>query len=475
VSLTSRILTGFVVLALAAVYFLFRPVMERVERQYLEAAEEPMVDAAEILAGIVSRELEATGRLPASLAPGLQSAASRSFDATIYTFHKRNVDMDAYVTDERGIVVFDSGHPERVGTDLSIFNDVARTLAGKYGARSTRDDEGDLSSSIMYVGAPIVVRGKIAGVLSVYKPQRAMREFIAETRRQLLGFALIAIAVFLVVGFLLSRWVTEPIARLTRYAEAVSRGERPSPLRMPGRQLRVLGDSLERMRDALEDRNYVASYVQTLSHEMKTPVAAIRGAAELLEEELPSERREQFLANIGTEAVRLQKLIEQLLALSSLESRKRLENPQRVDLALLAQRIAGEMSARGASVDLETGGDCTIRGDEFLLETAIRNLVQNAIDFSSPGAPIKIRIEPRDGEVAVRVTDSGAGLPDYAIDRAFDRFYSLPRPSSGRKSSGLGLCFVRETAALHGGRASLANRPEGSGAVASLELPRLPG
>jgi two-component system sensor histidine kinase CreC len=471
VSLTARILTGFVVLALAGFYFLFEPVVDRVERQYLEAAEEPMIDTAEILAGIVSHELETTGHLPASLGPGLKLAAGRRLDAQIYSLHKRQVLMDVYVTDVKGTVLYDSAHPERVGKDFSMYNDVSRTLAGDYGARSTREQEDDRTSSIMYVGAPIIVHGHIVGVISVYKPQHAMRSFIAETRRQLYALALGSIAIFLLVGFLLSRWVTEPLVRLTRHAEAVTRGERPPPLRLPGRQLRVLEKSLERMRDALEDRNYVQSYVQTLSHEMKAPVAAIRGASELLEEDLPADRRAQFLANVRNEAARLQNLIEQLLALASLENRKRLENPQQIDLGAVVAKIADEMRSRGGNIQLHAAKDCLVSGDEFLLETALRNLLQNAMDFCSPQQPIEVYLTREKERVVVRVLDSGPGLPDYAADRVFDRFYSLPRPGTGRKSSGLGLCFVREAAALHGGDATLQNRSDSTGAIAMISLP----
>ena len=470
-SLTARILAGFVVLALAGIYFLFEPVVDRVERQYLEAAEEPMIDAAEMLAGIVSHELETTGHLPESLAPGLKLAASRRLDAYIYSLHKQQVLMDVYVTDARGFILYDSGHPERVGADFSIFNDVRLTLGGGYGARSTRENEADDRSSIMYVAAPLVVHGRIVGALSVYKPQAAMRGFIAEARRQLLTLALGGTVVFLLVGFLLSRWVTEPLVRLTRYAESITRGQRRPPPKMPGRQLRVLAESLERMRDALEDRNYVQSYVQTLSHEMKAPVAAIRGASELLTEDLPADRREQFLANIRTESARLQNLIEQLLALASLESRKRLENPQRIDLGTVATRVADEMRSRGALIDLRAADDCFVLGDEFLLATALRNLIQNALDFSPAGASVDVRVQRNGDRLRVSVADSGPGIPDYATAKVFDRFYSLPRPDTGRKSSGLGLCFVREAAALHRGEATLANRSDAPGAQATLVLP----
>jgi two-component system sensor histidine kinase CreC len=204
---------------------------------------------------------------------------------------------------------------------------------------------------------------------------------------------------------------------------------------------------------------------------MKAPVAAIRGAAELLEENLPAPRRAQFLANIRTEAARLQNLIEQLLALASLEKRKRLEHPRPVDLSALAVRVAGEMRTRGATIDFHGAENCVVRGDEFLLETALRNLLQNAADFSPAVARIELRVERDDAHVMASVLDSGPGIPDYAAARVFDRFYSLPRPGTGRKSSGLGLCFVREAAALHDGEATLTNRSGGPGAEAVLRLP----
>jgi two-component system sensor histidine kinase CreC len=471
VSLTARLLTGFIVLALAGYYFVFEPVMEGVERQYLEAVEEPMIDAAELLAGIVSEELVTSTNIPASFGSGLERATKRRLGARIYNLRKERVLMDAYVTDARGVVLYDSAHSEHVGMDYSIYNDVSRTLAGSYGARSTRDDESNKESSVMYVGAPLIVKGQIVGALSVYKPQGALHGFIAETRRELSTLALISVAIFMLVGFLLSRWITAPLARLTQHAAAVSRGERAPPPAMPGRHLRTLADSLERMRDALEDRNYVQSYVQTLSHEMKAPVAAIRGASELLEEkDLPAPRREQFLANIRTEVARLQHLIEQLLSLASLESRKRLENPQRINLAEVASHVVDEMGSQGDAVDFHSSGDCIVSGDEFLLDTALRNLIRNALDFSPPGAPVEVRVTRTESEVITRVLDSGPGIPDYAKEKVFDRFYSLPRPSTGRKSSGLGLCFVREAAALHRGGASLDAR-EGGGTVAMLTLP----
>jgi len=113
----------------------------------------------------------------------------------------------------------------------------------------------------------------------------------------------------------------------------------------------------------------------------------------------------------------------------------------------------------------------TVRGERFLVWHAVQNIVLNAVEFSPNHGEIEISLHSIGDAVEVRCTDEGPGIPDYAIDRIFDRFYSLPRPDSGKKSSGLGLAFVREVAALHGGNVKIANLP-GKGAIVVLRLRR---
>ena len=112
----------------------------------------------------------------------------------------------------------------------------------------------------------------------------------------------------------------------------------------------------------------------------------------------------------------------------------------------------------------------TVQGDPFLLRRMLANLVDNAIDFSPLGAVVEVVLRVDTDQCIVEVCDRGPGIPDYAIERVFERFYSLPRPDGGARSSGLGLNFVAEIAQLHGGRASLGNR-DGGGAVATVVLP----
>lgn len=150
------------------------------------------------------------------------------------------------------------------------------------------------------------------------------------------------------------------------------------------------------MKEALEGKRYVEQYVQNLTHEIKSPLSAIRGAAD------------EGLA---------------------------------------------------------------VKGDGFLLHQAVANLLQNAVDFSPEGGVVRIEARSADARAIIAVTDEGPGAPPFAQDKIFDKFFSLQRPDTGKKSTGLGLNFVREVATLHGGEVRLENGT-GAGTVAILEIER---
>ena len=133
-------------------------------------------------------------------------------------------------------------------------------------------------------------------------------------------------------------------------------------------------------------------------------------------------------------------------------------------------RLHAAATSRRIDFTVTTPATPLVRGEKFLLEQSVSNLVQNAIEFSPPNGSIALSLQAENGCAVITVEDSGPGVPEYALEKIFDRFYSLPRPDTGRKSSGLGLSIVREIARLHGGNISLANRP-GGGVRAVLSLP----
>ena len=190
---------------------------------------------------------------------------------------------------------------------------------------------------------------------------------------------------------------------------------------------------------------------------------------------MPAADRQRFVANIRAQSGRLETMIRKLLALADVEQRQRLEVREPVRLAPLLAQLGSELEprARQRVVTLRLAADASpdlVAGDPFLLRQAIANLLENAIDFAPPDSEVTVRLERRGGALAIAVADHGPGIPDYALPRVFERFYSLPRPHGADKSTGLGLCFAREVATLHHGDVTLANRP-GGGALAELTLP----
>ncbi len=393
--------------------------------------------------------------------------------------------MDVYITDKKGVVVFDSRKVSHVGENYLSWRDVNLALIGKYGARSSRVVEENEDSSILYLAVPLRRDGDIVGSLTLIKPQDSVFAFRDETRTEIFKKGTMALLGTGFAALLVSLWMSRPIRKLTDYARAVRRGERVPRPKLATPEMRTLGNALEEMRESLEDRKYVESYVQTLTHEMKSPVAAIRGASELLQEgdAVPADKRQQFLSNIRIETDRLQKIIDQLLALSAIESQKALDNPSSVSLGDLVVRACSNLEPSLQAKDIRIERDfpeevsqrLKVCGEEFLLKTAIANLLQNAIDFSPRESTIRVSMEQRkseDGsEIALMIENNGPEIPDYAVERVFERFYSLQHPDTGKKSSGLGLCFVREAAELHQGKATLRNREDGKGVIAELALP----
>lgn len=453
-------------------WFVLSTVMDEIRPGVRQSTEETLVDTANLLAEILRDEVKngslAQGRLPELL----KAYGQRQPQAQIWGVEKRAVSHRIYVTDARGIVLLDSSGAA-VGQDYSRWNDVYLTLRGEYGARSTREDPADEDSSVMYVAAPIKDGAQIIGVVSVAKPNQSLQPYIERSQRRLgwLGAGLIVLG--LLIGGALSWWLSGSLRQLTRYAGAVSRGERAELPELRGGELKQLAAAVQKMRTELEGKAYVEQYVHTLTHELKSPLAAIRGAAELLESEMPAEQRQRFVANIASEGARLQQLIERLLNLALVEQRQGLEERVAVDLHGLAEELlqaqAARIQAAGLRMENTIPAELLVQGERFLLRQALANLLDNALDFTPAGGLLRFSAETRDGRVELALYNQGAAIPDYALPRLTERFYSLPRPASGRKSTGLGLNFVQEVALLHGGELALRN-VEG-GVRASLLLP----
>jgi len=468
-----RIFFLYAVIFAVCLYYPINWSVTNLRFRYLEGVEDELVDQANILAAIVGNDMEDGEFDQENFYRVFEDAYARELNARIYQYDKDHVDIRVYVTDDTGHVIFDSVDTGLIGEDYSKWRDVRLTLDGTYGARSTLQDPEDPMSSVLYVAAPVLVNGKTAGVLTVAKPTTAVNTFLQKATPRIIRIGSVAAVAAIFLSFLASYVITLPIRRLTRYANDIRAGKRAPFPRLDRSEIGEMGKAFEKMQEALEGKRYVEQYVQKLTHEIKSPLSAIRGAAELLQEQMSEERRGRFLANIHSEVGRIQDIVDLLLELASLENLKSLKKHDRMSFSSLVKTVLESMRPITAQKKLavvnRVPDDIMVSGDSFLLHRAISNLVQNAVDFSSAHGRIELSANKEGPFVVLTVDDGGSGIPDYALDKAFDKFFSLQRPDSGRKSTGLGLNFVKEIAVLHNGEILLENRPEG-GVRAILRL-----
>ena len=437
----------------------------------LATMEESMVETATLLASSVSSQVTEDTLPIDDLASTMELARHWNVTARIYEMDKTRMNLRVYVTDDKGIVVYDSDNTA-VGEDYSKWNDVYLTLRGQYGARATRKDPDDQTSSILHVAAPIMKGDDILGVLTLAKPAASVEPFHQTAKEGIIRYGIVVAVLVIVLGMVVSVWITWPIELLTTYANQIRDGKKPRPPKMGSSEMGQLATSFEEMRDALDGKKYVEEYIETLTHEMKSPLSAIRGAAELLHEEMAPDQRERFLSNILSETRRIQRLIDRLLELSSLESRKEVQR-EKVDLRKLVETTLESMEPQVQLHHIQVSTDLQevplLMGEPFLLEQAMINLLQNAIHFTPEGCQIEVGLTSKGDSVIFRIQNAGAPIPDYALPRVFERFYSLTQPATGRRSSGIGLPLVKEIADLHHGSITLENGQ--SGVIATLSLP----
>ena len=468
-----RILLTFALLSSLAIYYFSNWVSDSSRRHYLESAEELLVDQLIMVKKMVLANTAEDADIPDTKA--LSDIYSQNGDkhpaAKIYEISKDSSDMYAYVTDKEGIIIYHSRNSELVGQPYVKWRNIFLALENKYGARSTRDNKDDPTTSHLHVSHPLHINDKLIGTLTLVKPVKRISLYLELSRNRVTRIAIGTLVLILLLGFLLMRRIVNPIEDLTKYTEKISQGERPSLPKLPKGELTLLGKTIEETTKNLDGKDYIEAYIQGLTHELKSPIAAIKGASELIETAKLSAEESKLFNNINRESDRMSEMVQKLLLLSRIENQNFTENLESVELNKLIEELIDETRERYPERELKfiSQGTIKLTGDRLLLKTAINNLISNACDFSEEAIEVKLQ---QNSGIEISVEDSGSGIPDYAVEKVFEKFYSLPRPDSGAKSSGLGLAIVQEIIQLHGGLVSISNRAnEEQGVVASIKFP----
>ena len=271
--------------------------------------------------------------------------------------------------------------------------------------------------------------------------------------------SLLLTASLLVLGAL-AWWLARSISRIRRYAEAMAANRTAVKPQFGDSYLYRLVNAVAHLREELDHRQHIENYVLGLTHELKTPLTAQQAALELLQDSPLTLEQHQLVARIIRNTQNQQQLIAKLLELARLENSDQLAAIQPVPLASLCQQAIQEhqpaAQAKHLTLQFNAIAQPILQGDPILLRQAIHNLLANALDFAAPHTTIRISLTA----TALHIDNQGDPIPDYALAKIPQRFYSLPR-ANGRRSSGLGLSFVAEIMRLHGGRLALQNQSHG--------------
>lgn len=461
-----RILLGYFLIVAIAAWFVLKIFSQEIKPGVRQSTEDSLVESAHILAPIAAQDMMNKRITDGYLARSFQALNQHPLNASIVNLTKTRIDSNVYVTDLKGVVIYDSTGAN-IGQDFSRWNDVYRTLRGQYGARSTPEIAGNDASTVMHVAAPIMIDGQIAGVLTVYKPNSTLMPLITRSEQHITTAGGILLGIALLIGLGFVWWINRAIGTLERYAQGVAAGQNVTLPKLKSPELHALGKTIEHMREQLEGKAYVEEYVHTLTHELKSPISAIRGAAELLKEQPPLEVQQQFIGNIAQQTQRLQHLIDRLLSLASLERMPSLQTQPVQVSALVREGFAGaqsELERRHIALKVNLIEDAVLHVDAFFIHQILSNLLDNAIDFSPEHSSIEVYNEPSLTHYRLVIRDHGVGIPQFALPHIFERFYSLPRPNKP-KSTGLGLNFVREVMNKHNGEIEIKNHADGGALI----------
>ncbi len=425
-----QLLCGLVLIFALAAWFVLEIFVEEIKPGVRSATEDTLVDMAQMLAPLALDDMQegkmANGRLASAFARLNQSPINALIDGHL----KQQAEYRIYVTDAKGRVVYDSDGVD-LGKDYSRWNDVYLTLRGEYGARSTRSDPDDPASSVMHVAAPLREGDDILGSLTVAKPNSTLQPMIERSEHQLLKGAALLLFISLLIGALLVWWLNRAIGKLVHYADAISQGQPASLPRLYSPELDRLGHSLETMRRQLDGKAYIEAYVHSLTHELKSPLAAIRGAGEILAEAPPPDIAKRFIGNINLETARMQQLIERMLQLARLESGQGLDR-QSVEPARLGRRVldARQIQAQRRQISLhaELGEGQKQKWDPLLVEQALGNLLDNALDFAPVGSTLVLSGAMEEGGIASGCEIRGQAFPTLRCPG----FSSVSTPCQGQ-------------------------------------------
>jgi two-component system sensor histidine kinase ChvG len=453
------------------------------ERELLRALEDDMRHQVQVIRSVLEANVDPASRRPNfwTVADALEVAAKRTRTRVRLLDREGELLADSH---RHGApegpepvvprLLWEASPPERRhlgpgATDPGPIRDrveIRAARAGKLGT-ATRIHR-RIHRAYLFLAMPVMVERRVEGVVYITRSSVPALMSLHRLRQQLAIVLGVTLGITALISLFLAATISRPLTRLTRSARRLADGDRSASLHLARRdeigQLARAFDALVRQLDGRAQ--YIAELAANLSHEFKTPLASIRGAAELLREGAADDpaARARFLENILADAERLTRLVSRILELSRIEAS--LEHRESLELRAAVERVVkrfpeGSISVLGAEA-------IPLWGNRAHLESALQALLENALHFSPEPGTVGIELGLEEDRVVLRVRDQGPGISEANQSKIFERFFTTEAANGG---SGLGLAIVATVVRSHGGRVVVESEP-GRGACFVLSLPR---
>lgn len=381
------------------------------------------------------------------------------------------------VTDGAGKVLYDTRESGGAVGDYIFYTEIVQALLGD-DAFSCAYRNGAFRSR---ASSPVLYQNQIIGAVYAYEYDTEQAELLEGLQKNLLKLSAVIGVVVLVLSLILSMALTKKIGRLLTAIRQVREGAYSHRAQIGGHdEIAQIGEEFNSLTDRLQTtENARRRFVSDASHELKTPLAAIRLLSDsiLQTDNMDPSTTREFVADIGQEAERLSRITEDLLRLTRLDSGV-LDPPTAVDVLPVLEQVMRMMSLvaqeKGVDMTYDAAEGCVVQATKDEIHQVIYNLVDNAVKYSAGGA-VQVSLGMQDRWVVLSVADNGPGIPEEDLSRIFERFYRVDKARSrAAGGTGLGLSIVSDTVKRRGGTVEAANRALG-GAVFVVRWPRTEG
>ena len=379
------------------------------------------------------------------------------------------------VTDTAGRVLYDTRQQESARGQYAFYTEIAKALSGSDEFYCAFDGEAFLSRG----ASPVVYRSQIIGAVYAYQYDAQQGTLLKDLQKNLITISAVVAVLVIGISLLLSRMLTQRISHLLQAIASVREGAYNHRAVVKGSdeiaQIAAEFNSLTgRLQTTEEARR---RFVSDASHEMKTPLAGIKLLTDsiLQTEDIDPATTREFVADIGHEAARLERITEDLLRLTRLDSGA-IEPAAPVAVAPVLERAARMLHpvADQRHIDLTWQADpqATVLATEGDIHQILYNLMENAVKYTAPGGFVRAEVSVEEGQVVMTVQDNGMGIPAEDMPHIFERFYRVDKARSREiGGTGLGLSIVGDTVQRRGGEITVADR-EGGGTVFTVRFPR---